>query len=103
MPPQWCAPLGNKLECVILVTGGGMRGVKGHVRSGARWVHPPNRSPIRQNSPIFGCFCSMGLHFGGMDAAPLWVCFVVGAWDSDMRRLRERRCMEWASRGVHFA
>ena len=45
----------------------------------------------------------MGLHFGGMDAAPLWVCLVAGAWDSDMRRLRERRCMEWASRGVHFA
>ena len=43
----------------------------GHVRSGARWVHPPNRSPIRQNSPIFDCFCSMGLHFGGMAYAPV--------------------------------
>jgi len=45
----------------------------------------------------------MGLHFGGMDAVSSWMRLVAGTWDSDMRRWLERRCMEWASHGVHFA
>ena len=69
-----------------------MRGVKGHVRSGARWVHPPNRSPIRQNSPIFGCFCSMGLHFGGSTRAS---SLLLG----DQSALDGRLLLEWAILG----
>ena len=77
---------------------------EGHVHSGARWVHPPNRSPILQNSPIFGCFCSMGLHFGGMTAVPSWMCFVAGAWKSSAQPWGGAPvCGTELSRGVHVA
>ena len=67
-------------------------GGEGHVRSGARWIHPPNRSPIRQNSPIFGCFRSMGLHFGGLTRAS---SLLLG----DQSALDERLLLEWAILG----
>ena len=37
----------------------------------------------------------MGLHYGGMDAVSSWMCLVLGAWDSDMRRWLKRRCVGW--------
>jgi len=30
-----------------------------------------------------------------MDAVSSWMCLVAGAWDSDMRRWLERRCVGW--------
>ena len=65
---------------------------EGHVRSGARLVHPPNRSPIRQNFAIFGCFCSMGLHFGGLIRTP---SLLLG----DQSALDGRLLLEWAILG----